>query len=274
MNSGKMFLQEINYLNFDNNNKINIKNPINIKKILVILLMIILIIVSLYFLYVSYNNYLKASSIENENEYANVAILTEEELKEKFENEKDNIIVEKDFFGANNELIVLLKNENQENIADLIVQAIFYDNENKPISVCEKDISYLSADSEYYLKFTEIPEDYANYDFLITKENFWNDDMLVSIKDDISYEASVDDKDILSLKFKNNSKNSADYIKFVSVYYDENDNIIDVEDWCYFDITKNKTVKEDIYIGLYDTNTCEDISYDRVETKLVNAYRY
>ena len=55
---------------------------------------------------------------------------------------------------------------------------------------------------------------------------------------------------------------------------DENDNVIDVETVYVNEIKRNRTEKRELYLGIWDSNTFEEMNYRNYEIKLLGAYIY
>lgn len=58
------------------------------------------------------------------------------------------------------------------------------------------------------------------------------------------------------------------------LYYDEDNTVIDVEDIIIYDLKKNKSQTEKLYVMLFNDDTYEIIDYDRYELNLLGAYIY
>ena len=83
------------------------------------------------------------------------------------------------------------------------IDAIFYDDENKPIEIDSATLGILEKETEAYLKFIETPEKFERYEFLISKDYYWYKN-LEYVSDKISYE-TVENAEYTSLVVKNNS---------------------------------------------------------------------
>lgn len=196
--------------------------------------------------------------------------LMEKQSQEKFEIQKPNLSIISQTRGINNKLIITLHNGNQEDISNLLVQVIFYDGENKPIKIDAFNIGMLSANSDYIIPFEGTPETYERYDFLITKDYYLEN---ISLKDNITYE--VENKnDELIISGKNDSDKKISVINFGVVYYNEENQIIDIEFVEEFDIKKKRKFEIFSYLDVYDRKTYEPVSYSRYEVVLLEAYAY
>lgn len=157
-------------------------------------------------------------------------------------------------------------------VTDLLVEVIFYDGDNKPIEIDSDAVSIIEKNSKCYVKFLETPENFERYEFLISKEYYWYDN-LEYITDKISYEIEPEDEYIY-LTVKNNYSKEVSEIYMQLLYYDEDDKVIDVEDIIIHDLKKNKSQTEELYVALFDNDTYEIIDYDRYELNLLGAYIY
>lgn len=234
---------------------------------LIIFLIILIGLSSLYF-----GNYNYENNYENADEEFESYIEKETDNRNKFESQKANIVIQDVFFSKNKELIVAILNGNNEPITDLKLEVIFYDDENKPIEIDSATLGILEKDTEAYLKFIETPEKFERYEFLISKDYYWYKN-LEYVSDKISYE-TVENAEYTSLVVKNNYSKTISEIDFQIVYYDKNDNVIDVETVYVNEIKRNRTEKRELYLGIWDSNTFEEMNYRNYEIKLLGAYIY
>lgn len=199
--------------------------------------------------------------------------IEKEELeKSKFEVQKNNIAVKNSFLNYNKELIAVILNDNDEVITDLKVEIIFYDGENKPIEIDSSNISILEKNSECYVKFADTPENFERYDFLISKEYYWYDN-LEYVTEQISYEI-YENEDYVDLVVKNNYSKEISEATFQVLYYDDNYNVIDVEDIYFWELKKNKTQNQEWDLSLWDNKTYDKVEYKKYEINLLGAYIY
>ncbi len=154
MEDNKDLLDEIKKLD-DTEEVIQEKRNLHEKIFTVIIILIIIgALTMLYFSYTgkyivankeskseNISSYLENVVYEENIETENTEVIDYETLKQqqiqKFEEQKNNLNVVVETKDINNKLISVLKNNNQENISDILVQVIFYDAENKPIKIDE-----------------------------------------------------------------------------------------------------------------------------------------
>lgn len=226
----------------------------------------------LYFGGTYYNEFFEKTNDKYYEEQIDNYLEKEKLYRSNFENQKKNISIKESFFSKNKELIAVLENDNEEVVTDLLVEVIFYDGDNKPIEIDSDAVSIIEKNSKCYVKFLETPENFERYEFLISKEYYWYDN-LEYITDKISYEIEPEDEYIY-LTVKNNYSKEVSEIYMQLLYYDEDDKVIDVEDIIIHDLKKNKSQTEELYVALFDNDTYEIIDYDRYELNLLGAYIY
>lgn len=241
-----------------------------------LLILVIIAMIGLSALYFGDYYYYDFFEDTDEDEYSNEEIKNyiEKEIiaKNKFEEQKKNIVIKDSFLNYNRELIAVVSNNNNEVITDLRVEVIFYDGENKPIEIDSSDISIIEKNTEFYIKFWNTPENFERYDFLVSKEYYWYDNE-ESVTEQISYEI-VENRDSKNLVVKSSCSKEISEADFQITYYDENDNIMDIEDICIYDLKKNRTQTEEIYPNIWDNETDSAVEYKRYEVKLLGAYIY
>lgn len=242
-------------------------------KWLTIFLIIALIGLSLlYFGESYYNDFFEQTNDKYYDEQVESYLEQEEVSKDKFEEQRKNIAIKETFLNVNKELIAVLTNDNPEEITDLLVEVIFYDGENKPIEIDSSVISIIEKNSKCYIKFFETPKEFERYEFLISKEYYWYDNMEY-VTDQVSYELEQEDG-YTNLVVKNNYSKEITEINMQIVYYDENNTVMDIEDIYIGNLKKNKTKTEELYLTIWDNDTYEPIEYDRYEVNLLGAYIY
>ncbi len=262
-------LSEIDSLEDDKmNSKKNNKNNLN-------LIIVIIALMGLSILYFgSYNNYDLSEITEEDysDEEIESYIEKEEDIKRKFEEQKNNIIIKDTFFSKNKELILTLSNNNKETVTDLKIEVVFYNGENKIIEIDSANVNIIEKESECYVKFFNTPKEFERYDFLISKDYYWYDN-LEYVTNQISYEV-VENKGIKNLEVKNNYSKDISEVDFQIIYYDENNNVIDIENLYINSLKKNKIKTNELYLYIFDNETYEKIDYKRYEINLLGAYIY
>ena len=72
----------------------------------------------------------------------------------------------------------------------------------------------------------------------------------------------------------NERRKIIDEIEFLLIYFDENDNILAVDNIYEYDIGKRKKFEIEEYLELYDDEYFEKVPYSRYEVVLASAYSY
>lgn len=195
----------------------------------------------------------------------------EQAQKVLFDIQKTNLVVKKEVLSINKELISVINNNNDEAMKNVLVQVIFYNGENKPIKIDESSISLLEPHMDYYIKFSGAPEEYERCEYLFTQE-YLPLKTLASIKDQVKFELFNKSEDCVQLKVNNLSDKMASRVNMVVVYYDDKDNILDINEWDFYDVKKKDIDEEDIYIDLYNFDTNESVDFSRYDVLLQEAY--
>lgn len=289
MKDNKDLINEIDKLD-DNNEVIDERENSTSHEKIFTLIVILIIIVALFIMYLFYTGKYIVSNKENKQDdfsaYLNIIsneknednIEVEEtdykeienQKKEQFNIQKNNLIITSQALDIDRKLIATIHNGNEEILENVLVQVIFYNEENQPIKIDEKNIDIFDSQSDYYIFFENTPKDYARSEFLITKENFYNN--YNSKKNDISF--TIEEKDnenTIEILGKNNSDEKIQKADFAIIYYNENDEIIAIREVSQYDIKKQKEFKIQLNKQLYSYDTFEDASYSKYEIILLNA---
>lgn len=241
-----------------------------------LLVLVIIGMIGLSALYFGDYEYYDFSEETNEKEYSSEEIknyLEKEKIsKSKFEEQRNNIVVDDSLLNFNKELIATISNNNNEPITDLKVEVIFYNGENKPIEISASEIGIIEKNSQCYVKFLDTPESFERYEFLISKEYYWYDNEKC-VTEQVSYEV-VENKEVKNLVIKNNYSKEISEADFQVIYYDENDKLMDIEDIYVYDLKKYRTQTEELYSNIWDNETDNPVEYKRYEINLLGAYIY
>lgn len=292
MENNKDLIDEIDKL--DDNDEVIEEKATSHDKIFTIVV-ILIIVVALFMMYLFYTGkyivsnknskqddfsaYLENvednnDSNEDENEEINYEELQKQKI-EKFEEQKNNLIITSQMLDIDGKLIATIHNGNQESIENILVQVIFYDGEDKPIKIAQNTIDMFDSETDYFMSFEDTPKGYERCDFLISKRDYY--DFYISRRNDISFnieEKNSDDENVIEIAGKNNSNDKIRKIKFAIVYYNENDQIIAIREECQYDVKKQKEFKIKIKNRLYSYESFEDIPYSRYEVILLDAISY
>lgn len=196
--------------------------------------------------------------------------LLEKQALEKFESQKPNLNITNQILDINNKLIAVLHNGNQENISDVLVQVIFYNEQNVPIKIDEWYINGIEANEDYYINFEGTPKQYSRCDFLISKEFLGNK---LSHKSDITFSV-VEEERILKIKGKNNSNSIVSELEFSIIYYNEENKIIGLETIGDYEVEANSEFELEFEDMLYSEQTDTVIPCARYEVLLSEAVSY
>ena len=258
----------------------------NSSKKIFFIIIIILLIVGLIYEY-KYNSeyefdikpYLNMPKAENDFSYDeyddNVftsheyIIYNENEDISAIKNQTNSIIVENEYLNVNNQLILKIKNNNQQYISNFTVYAIFYNNENEIIGIDSYEVDSMESNNSCFVKYNKTPSEYSRYEIYIYKEDFELYEP-ENIKEKIEYVHKKVDNEVV-IKAKNNFKERYASLNFTVIYYDNNDKILDIDTITgYF----QEFQKEIICVadGIIDIKTEEDIEYSKYDVILNYAY--
>ena len=181
----KKILDEIDKLeDNENGEKIRLNNKIknNIKNIVIGLIVIACIIVIISYFYINNKNIEKEEILDGFSEYnsdeefdeidADEEIKSEEEIQkdmEKFQNQKNNISIS-DNIDETNCLNIILKNNNEEDIDNIYLYVVFYNELNQIIDIKEDFEFEIDSGSEYSFKLENLPTNYTRYETFINKD--------------------------------------------------------------------------------------------------------
>ena len=181
----KKILDEIDKLeDNENGEKIRLNNKIKnyIKYIVIGLIVIACIIVIISYFYINNKNIEKEEILDGFSEYnsdeefdeidADEEIKSEEEIQkdmEKFQNQKNNISIS-DNIDETNCLNIILKNNNEEDIDNIYLYVVFYNELNQIIDIKEDFEFEIDSGSEYSFKLENLPTNYTRYETFINKD--------------------------------------------------------------------------------------------------------
>lgn len=291
MEDNKNLLNEIDKLE-DNEEILEEKEKSTSHEKIFTIIVILIIIVALFMMYLSYKGTYIVSNKENKQDDFSALVINnneddeneieieeinyleiENQKKEQFEAQKNNLIITSQVLDIDGKLIATIHNGNEETIENVLVQVIFYNGEDKPIKIDERIIEVFDSQSDYYLFFEYTPKAYERCEFLITKENFYNN--YNSNRNDITFNfEEKSEQNIIEIYGKNNSDSKIERVNFAVVYYNENNQIIAIREESEYDIKKQKEFKIQVNKQLYSYDTFEDVPYSRYEVILLNAMSY
>ena len=196
------------------------------------------------------------NTFEDKNTYEDEIIYDSEKAEKDFPSQKENIIISKQLVNINKELILGIENKNEENLHDLDIYIVFYDGENKICKISRDIIKLLNSNSTAFIKIYETPTTFERYEVFITKEYFNENDIILN--KDVQYSHCKENGKI-KVSVQNNSSKKIDRLQFTVIYFDENDNILDIETIQEYDLKKNKTV------DILSWGIINKLNYDKVE---------
>lgn len=152
-----------------------------------------------------------------------------------------------------------LENRNSYKVDFAYIKIAFYDENKNLIDVCEESISNVSIDGKV-IERVHYNKEFASYDVIVTVDDYYTEIEEVESADVslISSHENFESGDI-EYTIKNNSEKSVSGDVYV-IFYDEADNIVDIEYDFVYDLGAGKTVTELMY--LYND---KDYSYFKVD---------
>ena len=164
----------------------------------------------------------------------------------EFEKSKENL--NSNFYKIDNNLILEILNDNEKPISRINAYIIFYDGENNIIDIKENYVDFINAKSKFYINHIESFSDYERYDVKFVKSYYFVEDEEVK-NNEISFSSRITNSKV-EIKFQNNSENRIGNVDFQIIYYDNDKEIIDIENVYEFDVKKNETR----YLSGYNNN--------------------
>ena len=141
----------------ENSKKAQVRGKLKKNKENIIIAIILIVVVGIVLYYYNYK-----SDSEYSDEYYEDYIDINEDVydyevqeqmrKSNFETQKQNIQIVKQSISINNELILNMTNQNNEDITDILVYVVYYDESNKIIDIKKQYIDYFKANSSRFLK--------------------------------------------------------------------------------------------------------------------------
>ncbi len=194
--------------------------------------------------YKRYQLFIKDSIIPNNSNFKRKS-----NIKEDFTESQDNA------------LLVKVKNNNNYPI-DIDYTIELYNEKDELIDIIDYNIiSTIKPKNTSYSKFLLNNNDYKSYKL---KRKVYKKDNIDFYNKKINIlELNKNEHDILSLKYKNNSNTTINYLEIAVIFYDDDNNIVDIETITDNDIKNNTIITKEIF-----TNS----SYSKYETNINYAY--
>lgn len=262
----------------ENSKKAQVRGKLKKNKENIIIAIILIVVVGIVLYYYNYKDDSEYSDEYYEdyrdiNEDVYDYEVQEQIRKSNFETQKQNIQIVKQSISINNELILNMTNQNSENITNILVYVVYYDESNKIIDIKKQYIDYFKANSSRFLKFEELPKNQVRYETFITKEDFYDESYKdYYLNDYISIANELKNGEI-NITLKNNYTEEINCVGFSIVYYDLQDNILDVKETYIYDI-KSGDEERIIDSGIWNDEQNELVNYARYEVILNEAYSY
>lgn len=262
----------------ENSKKAQVRGKLKKNKENIIIAIILIVVVGIVLYYYNYKDDSEYSDEYYEdyrdiNEDVYDYEVQEQIRKSNFETQKQNIQIVKQSISINNELILNMTNQNNEDITNILVYVVYYDESNKIIDIKKQYIDYFKANSSRFLKFEELPKNQVRYETFITKEDFYDESYKdYYLNDYISIANELKNGEI-NITLKNNYTEEINCVGFSIVYYDLQDNILDVKETYIYDI-KSGDEERIIDSGIWNDEKNELVSYSRYEVILNEAYSY
>ena len=262
----------------ENSKKAQVRGKLKKNKENIIIAIILIVVVGIVLYYYNYKGDSEYSD-EYYEDYIDINDdvydyeVQEQMRKSNFETQKQNIQIVKQSISINNELILNMTNQNNEDITNILVYVVYYDESNKIIDIKKQYIDYFKANSSRFLKFEELPKNQVRYETFITKEDFYDESYKdYYLNDYISIANELKNGEI-NITLKNNYTEEINCVGFSIVYYDLQDNILDVKETYIYDI-KSGDEERIIDSGIWNDEKNELVSYARYEVILNEAYSY
>ncbi len=262
----------------ENSKKAQVRGKLKKNKENIIIAIILIVVVGIVLYYYNYKDDSEYSDEYYEdyrdiNEDVYDYEVQEQIRKSNFETQKQNIQIVKQSISINNELILNMTNQNNEDITNILVYVVYYDESNKIIDIKKQYIDYFKANSSRFLKFEELPKNQVRYETFITKEDFYDESYKdYYLNDYISIANELKNGEI-NITLKNNYTEEINCVGFSIVYYDLQDNILDVKETYIYDI-KSGDEERIIDSGIWNDEKNELVNYARYEVILNEAYSY
>lgn len=262
----------------ENSKKAQVRGKLKKNKENIIIAIILIVVVGIVLYYYNY----KSDSEYSDEYYEDYRDINEDvydyEVQEQirksnFETQKQNIQIVKQSISINNELILNMTNQNNEDITNILVYVVYYDESNKIIDIKKQYIDYFKANSSRFLKFEELPKNQVRYETFITKEDFYDESYKDYYLNDYISVANELKNGEINITLKNNYTEEINCVGFSIVYYDLQDNILDVKETYIYDI-KSGDEERIIDSGIWNDEKNELVNYARYEVILNEAYSY
>ena len=225
----------------ENSKKAQVRGKLKKNKENIIIAIILIVVVGIVLYYYNYKDDSEYSDEYYEdyrdiNEDVYDYEVQEQIRKSNFETQKQNIQIVKQSISINNELILNMTNQNNEDITNILVYVVYYDESNKIIDIKKQYIDYFKANSSRFLKFEELPKNQVRYETFITKEDFYDESYKDYYLNDYISVANELKNGEINITLKNNYTEEINCVGFSIVYYDLQDNILDVKETYIYDI--------------------------------------
>lgn len=188
-----------------------------------------------------------------------------DEFAKQFEEYKKNIEISR-IIDAQNECHIVITNNNNVEIKDLELYIIYYDQNDNPIEIEIQYFYSILPNSKATSLLYNSPEDFNRFEFLLkSRQNENTNVFYTSCPEDIIYSV-VEDNDYITISCENISDSKIDTVTFLVIYYNENDEIVDISSPFGVDIIKNQKSEIQVYKDF-------ELEFYKYEVWLQEAYR-
>lgn len=153
-----------------------------------------------------------------------------------------------------------IENRNSYKVDFAYLKIAFYDENKKLIDVAEESISNILPDGKVIEK-VHYNKEFTSYEVVVTVDDYYTE-LEESEDANISLISTHEDFESNEVEYviKNNSSKSVSGDVYM-IFYDENENIVNIEDDYIFDLGAGKTVTESVFIF-------SDVDYSSLEVDL------
>ncbi len=231
------------------------------KKNTKIVLIIIVVIIGLVILIPTISMAIRDNSYEKEEE-------TEFEKyyhdnSEKVDLEMSKHVETKDYRLENGNILVeVINNNDYAAMGKIYIE--FFDKDNNSVTMMDEYIAHIAEGKKVYEEIivgNELKELYKTYRIKVVLN--YNDTRRIYY-DNIKF-ISFDEKSGI-IKFKNNTGKKLDSVNWGILYYNDNNQIIDYSTESSYDVKKDETVKDKVYL--------RNVTYSKIEVVFLDAYNY
>lgn len=198
---------------------------------------------------------------------------TNNNVKSNFDPKKAKSSMNIDRFIANKSLFVRIKS-NYKYATNISAKCTFYDSNGKPVDYSNDTISFLEKGHTCFLEFSLPDASFSRYEIKYEYseglEYFYHLSVIKNLSLSTNY---VEDEysPYIMLQVSNSGKEECYHCEVAVVYYDVDENIIDVKLETIGKIPSGSSETKKAYTP-YDKKTYDDLAYDHYEAFITYAY--